>query len=706
MNHLGKILLAIFAFGSCGAYAQINPDTLKVQPSVEKDTVIAFQSEVFAIAKYTGNSIILRWSPDQAGGWHVGNQLGYMIERTEIKSDSTYNPEKFEAIVNQPVKPWPLEEWKKIAGEGKDKYAAIAAQSLYGEGYNTGGLLDKADEFKNRYSFALLSADFSPETAEALGLRFEDVNIEKNKVYIYRIFLAEESKNYKIDTAYQVVNTSKVFEMPEVAPSKILEEELKVSFYWDRAIYDQYYSAYYIERSSDGENFQRLNEQPYVNALSEEFAESHTSIVYSDSLEQNYKVYYYRILGLSPFGEISKPSQPFKAMGRDRTPPSVPYNIESTPVSSSRVKIKWQKDKEEKDLLGYVVSRSQDFKGTFVPLFDKPLKPGTREFIDKTAVEMGTNYYMVSALDTAGNISNSLISFAPMIDSIPPAAPTGLQGKIDSTGLVTLTWKLGAEKNIKGYNLYFSNAKDHVFTTVNNHPIQDTVYTDTVQVKTLTEEIFYCLIAVDVNFNRSVSSDTLRLKRPDFIPPTSPVFTDFKVDRGGIEIYWGNSSSKDAEEYLLLRSTGDQAFSEIQRFKAIDEVVQYKDLDVESGVIYSYSLITIDNDGLQSTPAYPLKIKMRQKEKAASLSDIAVSKNDQEGSVDLSWNYMNNSIHAFVLYRAVDGRNFKSYKTFSPETKSFSDYFVKEGSRYEYTLKVQLKSGQITDFGEVVAVQF
>ena len=67
---------------------------------------------------------------------------------------------------------------------------------------------------------------------------------------------------------------------------------------------------------------------------------------------------------------------------------------------------------------------------------------------------------------------------------------------------------------------------------------------------------------------------------------------------------------------------------------------------------------------------------------------------------------MENNIFAFILYRAVDGRNFKSYKTFSPETKSFSDYFVKEGSRYEYTMKVQLKSGQITDFGEVVAVQF
>lgn len=708
MNQYIKYMVAFACASliSSQTLAQIDLDTLSTEPQAQEDTVIAFYSEIVSLAKYTGESVILRWSPDRAGGWHVGNQLGYVIERTEIGADSTYNPQDFKEMLEQPLKPWPLDDWAKIAGDGKNKHAAIAAQSLYGEGYKSAGIFDNADEFQNRYSFALLSADFSPETAEALGLRWVDKDVSKDKTYIYRIFLAKPYENYTVDTAYQVVNTSVVDELPEVTPFDVVEDEQKITFYWNRSLYERYYSAYYIERSADGKNYERLNADPYINALSPDFKGNRDLIIYTDSVPKNYKPYYYRFIGLNAFGELSATKKPITAMGRDRTPPGPPTAINAKPLSSTSVKIIWQKETEEKDMLGYIVSRSQDFEGTFVPLFSKPLKPGKREYIDESAVEYGTNYYMVSALDTAGNISNSLISYAMMIDSIPPAQPIGLTGTVDTTGLVTLSWKLGPERNIKGYNVFFSNSKDHTFTTVNDHPIQDTIYYDTIQVRTLTEEIFYTINAVDVNFSRSEFSDTLRLERPDMIAPTSVVFADFTIDKEGITLNWINSSSTDVVEYILLRANEDQAFQEISRFSVAEETTTFKDLDVESNKVYTYSMITVDDAGLKSELAAPMQLKMRNKETLELVNELSVAKNTEEKYIALNWEYSNDNVFKYVIYRAVDGKNFMTYKHIEPSEKQCKDYMIKQGAKYEYTVKVKFADGRESGFGKIVAMEF
>ncbi len=705
MNHFVKPLIVLLICGSSGLHGQINPDTLTVEPRIQRDTVIAFKSRLFAMSRYTGDSVILRWAPDQAGGWHVANQIGYRIERTEIGADSIYDPTRFEVMTREAIKPWPLDDWQKIAADGKDKYAAIAAQSLYGEGYQASGLLDRADEFRNRYSFALLAADFSPQTAEALGLRFVDRDVQPGRTYIYRIGLAGISNYYELDTAYVVVNTSEVDQLPEIQANKVLEDERKVSLYWDRSLYERHFSAYYIERSRDGNSYERLTENPYVNAISRDFPASERHIVFTDSLARNYEPCFYRIIGISPFGELSRPSAPLKAMGRDRTPPDPPINVKTTALSGTRVMITWQKDVVESDVAGYIVSRAQDFSGSFVPLFTQPLGKTVRSYTDNQAVEFGTNYYKVSVVDTAGNISSSLISYAMMIDSIPPSKPQNLTGTIDSTGIVHLQWSLGREKDLKGYNLYYSNSKDHVFTTLNYHPIQDTVYTDTIQVKTLTEEIFYFIKALDVNHSLSESSDTLRLIRPDLIAPTQPVITHYTVDREGILLQWNNSTSDDAITTLLYRKAAGQEFEELARFPLEDSIARFKDRDVEPNRRYTYALLTEDDAGLRSDLSFPITLKMGFKGWVDTIDDILIKKDEENNAIILSWTYEHTNVDHYAIYRAVDGRNFKAYKTVGADSNSFRDHFIKSDSFYEYALKVHLNDGRSSGFGRVVSLE-
>lgn len=136
----------------------------------------------------------------------------------------------------------------------------------------------------------------------------------------------------------------------------------------------------------------------------------------------------------------------------------------------------------------------------------------------------GTNYYIVSAMDTAGNAAPSVPAYVIMTDTIPPDKPKGLFGKIDSSGIVHLTWKLGNEKDLMGYLVYAANDLKHTFVPVTKDFIADSTFTDSITLKTLTREIYYEIVAFDKNRNPSHYSDALELKRPDKIAPVAPVF--------------------------------------------------------------------------------------------------------------------------------------------------------------------------------------
>ena len=85
----------------------------------------------------------------------------------------------------------------------------------------------------------------------------------------------------------------------------------------------------------------------------------------------------------------------------------------------------------------------------------------------------------------------------------PPAAPVGLKGRIEKTGLVYLSWDANKEDDVKGYKVYFANAADHVFTQITTEPDSLNNFVDSITLKTLTKDIWYKIAAVDYNNNHS-----------------------------------------------------------------------------------------------------------------------------------------------------------------------------------------------------------
>jgi len=667
-----------------------------------------FKANIQLSAKVYGDSIVLRWAPDSPGAWTTANQFGYAIERTEVPATGTFDPASYQRLNSAPVKPWPLDKWAAIAGKNSDNsMAAIAAQALYGKSFTSTGtsFVQMADEFANRWSFAILAADMHPPTATALGLRFTDKTPVHGNVYIYRVLCLADSSLYKIEPGYIVVNTVDRIQIPQPLISKATEMQNAIQLEWDRSYHEKAFSAYWIERSDDkGKTYKRLTQVPFLNPQNEMRQESNI-IVYTDSVKENYKLLVYRLIGITSFGEESKPSQAVSAMGRDKTPPGAPEKVKAVSVGGSKIKLSWEKKVEEKDLKGFVIGRSSSSTDGFQPLFEKPLSPSTRSWTDENADVTTTNYYVVAAMDTAGNGNVSMISYGMIIDSIPPAPPVNLKGSIDSLGVVRISWNFGKEPDLAGYMVYFSNSPDHVFSSITPKPLRDTTYIDTITLKTLSKKIYYKIKSVDVTYNYSPFSIMLELKKPDKVPPTSPLISSYKVMEDGIRIDWINSLSEDVVEHQLFRKTDNGNWTAYRKFQKT-ETSTFTDKDVKPGSEYSYHLVSIDESGNHSRPSGEMTLKFTGSLTAQSVNNLFASITPDKKNILISWNYPVQGNYRFVVYRAMNGGNFLTVQTAEQKNTSFTDKNVKKGISYEYQVRAFFTDGKKSAIGKVVKISF
>jgi fibronectin type 3 domain-containing protein len=666
-----------------------------------------FKAAIQLSAKAYNDSIVLRWAPDAPGAWTTGNQHGYSIERTEVPETGAFDPASYQLLNPSPLKPWPLDQWATIAGKNSNNsMAAIAAQALYGKSFTGGGanFVDMADEFANRWSFALLAADMNPPTATALGLRYTDKNIIKGKTYIYRVNCLADSSVYKIEAGYTVVNTVDIVQISKPLISKATEMEYAIQLEWDREYHEKAFSAYWIERSDDkGKTFKKLTSVPFLNPQTETRKAS-TVILFTDSLKENYKPYVYRLTGITSFGEQSSPSETITAMGRDKTPPAPPEKVKAQSLGGSKIKLTWEKKIQENDLKGFYIGRSNNASAGFQPLFDQPLPPTTRTWTDEKADVTTTNYYIVAAIDTAGNGNVSVISYGMIIDSVPPKPPVGIKGSIDTMGIVRITWNLGKEPDLAGYMIYFANDTRHVFSSTTEKPLRDTVFVDTITLKTLSEKIYYKIKSVDVNYNYSPFSALLELKRPDRVPPTSPVISDYKVSNDGIYLEWIPSASEDVIEHRLYRKIDKGNWAEYKKFQKVPKVSSFTDKDVKPGSEYSYRLVSIDDGGNKSIPSVEMTLKFTGNPITQAVNNIFATATADKKGILVSWNYPVQGNYRFTVYRAINGGNFQTVETTEQKVTSFTDKNVQKGVIYEYQVRVFFKDGRKSALGKIIKI--
>ncbi|HZV12662.1 MAG TPA: hypothetical protein VFA55_05560, partial [Candidatus Kapabacteria bacterium] len=414
---------------------------------------------------------------------------------------------------------------------------------------------------------------------------------------------------------------------------------------------------------------------------------------FDDTSVVNYKKYIYRLCGITPFGDLSQ-SAYVESYGRDLTPPPAPLPKMPKQIGTNSLKLTWtMPDSLPEDLAGFAIARSANSVAGYHQLFDKLLPKDAREYIDDSA-SANEPYYIIASVDTAGNVAPSLPVFGEMVDSTPPSIPTGLTGTIDTNGIVHLHWHLGPEQNIIGYRVLWANSPTHEFSQRTGKPIRDTAFTDTISLLTTTPYIYYRIAAVNNRYNHSALSEIVAIRRPDKLPPASPVFTDVFVTDSAVQLTWAPSPSEDVAAHILYRRLPDQKdWAKIASLGPKDK--EYTDTAVKQNVIYQYTLKAMDSSGLYSLGALPVQARPFDNGSRPPVEDVEAVFDSAGHKVTVTWSYrsIKNEKYFYILYRSVKNSPLTEYKAVDESQTQFTDTDLIGAGLYEYAVKVKTRNG-------------
>lgn len=671
---------------------------------------------VKAIARPKPDSILLRWAPVNKETWKLGNQHGYMVERiTLVENKIRIAKPKREMLTTVPIRPLPLEAWEPIAKNSK--YGAITAQALYGEDFKANNkqgtsnswtqMYQKSTEEDMRFGFALFSADMDVATAKASGLRFVDRKVKKGDKYLYKIYIPFATETERIDTAMVFTGTDEYAPLPKPAEFSTVFSDSLALLSWNIKVHENVYVAYEVERSSDGGlSFQLRNEEPFVPILKDN---KNDFAFYKDSTIANTELQY-RIRGINAFGEKGAYSTITKGKSQPSTQ-QAPKELKYEVVETRKVKLSWTYPNNLINLIkGFKVYRSTEHEKCYVMISGTILSPKTQSFVDN--IPLGAGYYQVVAVD---NKNQEFASFPVMVqfeDAEPPKAPMGLKGTIDKQGKVTLTWIANKEKDLLGYYVYMGNGRRDEFSRLTPDPIKLYSFMHKISLQTLTDSIYYEVLAMDKRFNESPRT-LLALPRPDIIAPAPVAIIETKGTEKGIRIVWLNSASRDTKQYLIYKYEGalgedwENDSKGIETFAILEhkgDTTIYDDTTAKVGIVYQYAVKVKDKNGLVSPrKSYTTKVQRLENDLKAKVTVFTGVWHENKKKIVLNWKATGDPVKHWVIYRSSQGERLAQYE--SAKGESFVDIQVEPKKTYNYILRPVFHNSDMGGLSQTVKVQ-
>jgi len=411
-------------------------------------------------------NVYLRWVPNGHDLWVHGMDVGYHITRTTLAINdvplSEQEQETSKVILAFGIKPLAETDWNSNSFQDPE-LAEAGKQLLYSDAFDatfTPSSFEEVVELyetkSNKFTFSLMLADRGFELAEAFALGIKDVNVDSKAEYLYSLAFTDNPESIISSTFIDLSNAK---ELNPVKELKAYGSDLSIVLEWENSPTTNQYSSYFIERSTDGVQFELLNETPYVYSQDIKTTNHSDKAYFKDSIPQNEVDYYYRIKGFSPFGIEGPVSEVVKGQG-------IPgrMDIELTAAVSSEspelVVIKWGGISEEQEqyIEKFEVHRSSEIHEGFVNISGASLSKSDREFYDQDPLYAG--YYIITMIDVNGHYYKSRVILAQPTDDIPPAIPSGLSATVEKSGAIHLSWNANSEEDFEAYRLFRSNLRE------------------------------------------------------------------------------------------------------------------------------------------------------------------------------------------------------------------------------------------------------
>ncbi|MDJ1497233.1 hypothetical protein QNI19_30120 [Cytophagaceae bacterium DM2B3-1] len=654
--------------------------------------------QVSVRANVKKDAIQLRWAVNSPLAWKQTNRAGFRIERYTVVRNGQILPQAEKTLLTpEPVKPQPLDKWQTLATQ--NNYAAIIAQALYGQNFQLSGddargvmkMMSMAQELEQRYLVSMYAADLSYPASVMAGWGWEDKTVKSNERYLYRIIPVISGKMVSVKMGSVYVGLADYQPLPQPQDLAAVFGNKSVILAWNYKILGHVYNSYFIEKSTDGKNFTRLSETPFAN-MNGKNGKPNDRMYYMDTLANNTTTAYYRIIGVTPFSEEGPVSVVVSGEGKN-TVAYVPHIQRAVPNAQGGVDINWEFDERGNEhLKRFELQYADNNKGPFVPVLTD-ITPTTRNI---TYNQMNvTNYFVIAAIPEDGEPIVSFPVLVQPVDSVPPISPTGLQGVVDSLGVVRLSWTPNHEKDLLGYRIYRAQTKGEELIPLNDVAIRNNHFTDTLEVRNLNSKVYYAITAVDMRYNQSEKSVVAELQKPDVVPPSPPIITSYKLTDKGVQLEWVTGQEENIAALQLYRQEKGSKENTLIYTVTDTNVQSYTDETAEMDRLYGYTIKAVTKNGLSSEPSPIITIRARgQASQMGKITSFTGKRNRKDQSILLSWKHDVKEAKAFELYKGEAGKGLSLWKVTKSFETQIQDIDVKPDVQYEYVIRTVLASGK------------
>ena len=322
--------------------------------------------------------------------------------------------------------------------------------------------------------------------------------------------------------------------------------------------------------------------------------------------------YYYKVTAVDSANNESSKSTAAVVYIKDSIPPPPATSLHASFSDSGYVRLSWMNPAESPDfktwmLLQQQYTDSSDFVFNRIDNgnlrsqhYDDPGDAG-KGFVAGAFYRFG-----VAAIDSSGNVSDTVYAVYQIPDHTPPAPPSYLTATNHDGVRVALVWNASSSPDTKSYRIY----RQTVPGVMNKVPLrivgnnQSSIRDETMK-KGL--HYRYAIIAVDSvgNESRPTYSDTVWVR--DEQPPRQVLHVSIDTVGSQVRISWGPVVAYDMAGYRVYKSRIQTGI-----FHSVTDTLIHKPellLPRSSVKGYWFRVRAVDTSGNESKPSKPVALK-------------------------------------------------------------------------------------------------
>ena len=299
---------------------------------------------------------------------------------------------------------------------------------------------------------------------------------------------------------------------------------------------------------------------------------------FTDATVTNGTKYFYVVSAANSAGESANSIEVSATPVAPVQPPPAPAGLAAT-AGNAQVSLVWN---ASTSATSYNVKRSTTSGGPYATI----ASPTTESFTDTTVTNGTKYYYVVSAVNSAGESANSAqASATPTAPIVPPATPMGLAATAGNAQ-VSLAWN--ASSGATSYNVKRSTTSGGPYATISSP--NDTNFADT----TVTNgtKYYYVVSAVNSAGESANSAEVNATPAAPTQPPAAP--TGLAATAGNAQVSLAWNASTGATSYNVKRATTSGGpYATI----ASPTTASFADTTVTNGTTYFYVVSAVNGSG-------------------------------------------------------------------------------------------------------------